>query len=1251
MVKIDPMNYLINTILDYKEAVIFLGGGASMEGKQDKKRFPGYDDLIDRILQKFGIKPKSKRERLHSFFSIIEQWEKEKRLALRLREFLDGEPGLAHYHLAALSIALYGESNTLLYLTKNFDDLINQAFKDLQKNPVRKFKPVFIPIHPNLHDSEFQEIFINMEANLDRGCPVILKLFGDLNFPKPILRQEDIKFQPKVEEKLIEWMKKPMIVIGYSFSDKILRELLIASRGSSPIFLINPFKKIPSDIKVLDRVHHIKLSFHDCLNRLLEIIQERNPSINRKVERILEFLDPILFYPDFNSIKNRINKCSKASLLRAEEGIPKIEVNGKGRKLILIPRKNTSPDFNHFINQERPLLSVIGDSGTGKSTQFYQIASQNEMNSQFITLFYDAHHLQIPGSLTKKLIQDFKCRADQLEDLLLHFDKSLTSENKKMLILIDGLNESIQVEPLSLKADIEDLGGKLTSISSIKIAYSCRKVYWETYIKVNFPLPSELYFGSKEFILYHFSDNEAKLAFREYQKAYKFTGTYELLKDEFKKKIRDPLMLRMLAEGYEGKELPSFAPAVFIFEKYETVLRNKLRNTVLMDFIDELISLKLDDVKKNPNVSDQFISRDIRTNERLSRLIEQQLKNPSKKGDPLILLEDEGIIKALGEDKTIYRFTYDRFFEYLLGKAIGNHIDFSNRENFITSLSENISKFYLIHFSFLQALKSEIVRRNINDPKGIWSIYDVSSLKLLLKNSDNTDITVVNFVKDVLRELTFESEVNTIDALKGITDNEMEWKLLALDIAGDSPKIMPILISGLFSGEKHFTRRCIQILSVINEAPDTRKTFESSVISELRNCSEFKREYAMGLIYYTSTIFYLEDRMGNDPIGQVKIFWKAALVALQAANHSLRNVKNVIKFEFIRVLKDEGPLFFADEARDAGMDYLWTGMTKKERELAQKMLPLLINSDKPIDDEAFEILLFFGSELKDWEKRNKPEENQLFVYTFEYKIAEWILILRSQTKFDEVKNILERFVDTGFWVSVDFALCNMRFTLRATPGSNKKRINDGYSYLKRWTEKFEKEDPIFFDALKEENKDPFNVNFIPIANAAIIEVLHFTPKEGPIKILEERLRSPDPKKVQLALLATRYLWGEHPKKVLGTLEAIVDSKDEVVINWLNKILKEIYLIYPGLVEEFFWRNRMHMSQSRIHTIKFMTDVVDAVGFEHDGGPLYKALFLRSKERRILFAEWYKKLLESSSYEDFCDEFIDYLFNEILDLSR
>jgi hypothetical protein len=297
MAKIDPMYNLVNTILDDKEVVIFLGAGASMEGTQDGKRFPSFDELIDRILKQFGFDPKDKKNRLNNFLEVIKKWEKEKQLAAQLSDFLKGYPGAAHYHLAALSIALFGKSSALLYLTTNYDNLMNRAFLDLERNPERRFETKSCSLRFNITGSEFQEIVSNLKAHMNKGKPVIIKLFGDLTSEIPVFRKEDMKFQPEVENKLIEWMKKPMIVIGYSFSDRIIEELLISARGTAPVFLVNP-SKIPASIDKMERVHHIKSNFSEFMSGLFGIIEEREPGIKEKVDRILQPIGAMPELPD-----------------------------------------------------------------------------------------------------------------------------------------------------------------------------------------------------------------------------------------------------------------------------------------------------------------------------------------------------------------------------------------------------------------------------------------------------------------------------------------------------------------------------------------------------------------------------------------------------------------------------------------------------------------------------------------------------------------------------------------------------------------------------------------------------------------------------------------------------------------------------------------------------------------------------------------------------------------------------------------
>ncbi|MCI0471918.1 MAG: CHAT domain-containing protein, partial [Candidatus Aminicenantes bacterium] len=199
---------------------------------------------------------------------------------------------------------------------------MKKAFTDLERNRVKKFDTVVIPLRPHITGSEFQEIISNIDAHLRDGRPVILKLFGDLNSQSPIFRTEDMRFEPGVEEQLIDWMKKPMIFIGYSFSDKIIEEILISSRGSAPIFLVDPsLKKCPTSIKKLNRVYHIQKTFSEFILDLLEIFKDRKPDVIEKTEKILASLGAL---PELLSIRSPAETLKPGISPKKKDGVQMI---------------------------------------------------------------------------------------------------------------------------------------------------------------------------------------------------------------------------------------------------------------------------------------------------------------------------------------------------------------------------------------------------------------------------------------------------------------------------------------------------------------------------------------------------------------------------------------------------------------------------------------------------------------------------------------------------------------------------------------------------------------------------------------------------------------------------------------------------------------------------------------------------------------------------------------------------------------
>jgi hypothetical protein len=330
------------------------------------------------------------------------------------------------------------------------------------------------------------------------------------------------------------------------------------------------------------------------------------------------------------------------------------------------------------------------------------------------------------------------------------------------------------------------------------------------------------------------------------------------------------------------------------------------------------------------------------------------------------------------------------------------------------------------------------------------------------------------------------------------------------------------------------------------------------------------------------------------------------------------------------------------------MEYIWKDMsseTSKIRTAALKMIQLVIDPNQPINIDLQEVIRFFGSSIKDWEYRNEPEKSVDYNYEFEYRIAQWLLLHRSHHKYKEVKQILDQFVKTGFWKNIDFALCTMKYILLIIHKDNKEIIIDGFNVMKRWTEKFRENEDKFYSTLSK--SDPFSINQIPISMTATIDTAfsYFSPEDEPVAYLKERLTSSNKNDVYLALLCVRDLWQNHPKKILSTLDTVANSEDIKINDWLGRILKEIYLVYPHFVEDFFYRNKM--DPSKVQEIKNREDVKDSSGFEYSASPLLKQLFLSTDDRRKLFAEWYQKIFTYKNTESYCRDLVKFILKQIL----
>lgn len=939
-------------------------------------------------------------------------------------------------------------------------------------------------------------------------------------------------------------------------------------------------------------------------------------------------------------LRSALRIASKPSLTRAQVRLELFSADDIRRHKAIQPiiRSDTGPDVRAFLASSRPLQLILGDSGYGKSTLLYQIATSGLKDISVSTLFYDIHQVEEAGSLRKRLALDLHCSTDELEDGLTRIADLLPPERGRILILVDAINEARHAHPTQFRYEIDSLAHSFPP--RLKLIYSCRKVSWSVFLEGEQVLPGELYFGSAPFNLFRYSLGECAQAFDHYKETYRLTGAFSELPAELQEKLRDPLMLRMLSEGYAGRRLPTFAPAVLVFKAYKARLARRFAATHVMDFLDALVSHKADSLLgdgKEVVYGDQLVERVLLEDIQIARLHFAQLNSPSKPSKPLLLLEDEGVLQSLDEARTRFRFRYDRFYEYLLGETIGPRLlNETDPAQFRASLERHLGTVLQSELALWQALKSELVRRNLEPNEEASSLYTPAGLLGLVGRQSGA---VGDFTRELLRELVFEARPAFAKRLQEVLGDDERWDDLLLDIAPDSVRMLPTLAHALLSGEKHRARRASHSIARFSSSGEAHERFEALVRDSLATRLRERgghRGSLRGLVYYSAVLFAVQVNRGADPGPHLVKLWQTVLQALPLDNCAKRRF---VASELWDVIQAEGPQFFSGESRQDGMEYVWEVLDANLKVRSLEMARCLVESPPSLPHNVLETIRFFAAEQRHWHLRGRPEEDEVYGYKLEFDFARWLLIYWSRRNYPEIAQILQTLVDTDYWLNIDFALCTMEFILKHNYARDRGILEHGFDLMKSWTNHFEENlAEQFYLTLGE--PDPFSLNYIPVAQLVGVDAAFFTPDTGPISTLEERFMGDDPRALRLSLLATRYLWGEHPQKVLGSLRLLLTNKDSDICEWLDRILREIYMVYPRLVERFL--SEHEVDQGRSVLIKHKSNVQDPSGFRHDVDALMRFLFLESDRLRRLTVEWYGRLLSSPSPQHFLEELVSSL---------
>jgi hypothetical protein len=1209
--KANPIAHLVNTLQSEGEILVFLGAGSSTEGSQDDAPFPDFETLVCRVLCDEGVEVTENR--MDDFLDVMRRWERESTLSVRLASYLYGNPGISHFQLASVTMSLFPEVNMAIYLTTNFDDLMFKALSAVTKSSPRR-DPKAFSLRKSAVIDDVTQIFQAIPRHTRSGTPVIVKLFGDLTSNSPIFDPQQMPFDEFTEEKLVKLLDRTTLFIGYGLHDAPILRLLIRSGSTHPVFVVAPANPIDEHVAQISQreFYWLPKTFSEFVSDLIASFAARNPAFENTFAKFLREADTGLLLNSRRAVRECARNASASARMRYLNRARGGTADQEDAFVRPVTRPDTGPDFKAFRRSDARILGIVGESGSGKSTLLFQLYESNKDAGDDLFIYYDAQSFQSAGSLGAKLALDFAVEPAKLNAVLRRVGSTLEREGSKLFILIDALNESNSVDPLATRYEIESLANE--SPPNVRFVFSCRRVFWDARMNLSNDLPLGAYFEDRIFLLSKFSAGESRGAYERFRRAFRLKSEYESLSLSLREHVRDPLMLRFISEAYRDSVLPQFAPAVHVFREIMDALRRRYRQTPLIDFLDYLIDQRLEQLLEGGDAGDIFYYRAVRTDSNLALLAQQQMCGRAHAEHPLTILEDENIITPLESISTRFKFTYERFYEYIIGLRLHYKIFIAGRGRFLDFVEANLGRLRDAHYSFYQGLKSAFVVEYISSDDDARH-HDIVSLV------HHPDRAIAAFGKDILREVIFESGEDASDTLALVADGRTATTALVLDLCFEAEGALPYAIKGLFDADAGVRRRSVNCLLYQIRNFSTLEKMTSTFIDAAGDESVRRGQLAVGLVYFFAVCFgaAADKSAGLSDMRRLLM----TLLARRPGEIDLTTVADALN----DALECEAPLFFGVNYDSDGIFYPW----REERSEIMPHIPavraLLRDASPDLLKRNLDALLFF-SDIR-VEPGRDGRATRLFAYQIEYRIVQWALIRIWMEDSEAVLRLLDEIVERGRAFNIDFALSVVEPALFRTTPIDHEFLNQCRVKMSEWIGRFESSFPEFYLSLNE--NDPFSFNLVPVAVLARVEAQFFTAESGVIPYLSAWLADPSPRRRKMALLAANWLSREFPAKVLNTLEATVHGGH--LEDWYDRVLAGYEKHSPRLLDEFF--NKMHFPIRRRTHIRTLDVAREAEDVQHQCESFFAWLFLHDQSRLEGLAGVYDMIHASRSSRAFC----------------
>jgi hypothetical protein len=324
-------------------------------------------------------------------------------------------------------------------------------------------------------------------------------------------------------------------------------------------------------------------------------------------------------------------------LKRAQSQVQRLlsEVTGKTKDTgVFLPaayvrRAEMQKLLDLFLRSDTPALIIIGESGVGKSNLLMQWAL-DLLEAEHGVFIYDAGR-SLRLEIGEEIVQDLSlANTDELLEAGKLIGELAERVGKQFVFIFDALNEFHDTDDVGPAALLKRLDTMITRLPNpnLRVAISCSaatwrglerrgdtRLYWSHYFQ---PPAASSPAESRVVKLENFTPEEFRQAFANYKQLFQLHTDFKTLSPVLRERLRNPLLLRLLAETYKNRAEP-IVQDLFTFGIFRRFYEERVRRQQDQLFVSELaaemsqkqqITLAVNDLLHHPVLGPPILAED-----------------------------------------------------------------------------------------------------------------------------------------------------------------------------------------------------------------------------------------------------------------------------------------------------------------------------------------------------------------------------------------------------------------------------------------------------------------------------------------------------------------------------------------------------------------------------------------------------------------------------------------------------------------